>query len=67
MTSFERPQRVAEIVEAALEREPSEWPSFFDESCGGDKLLRAEVESLLGYQKEATDFIEAPAYQSNAD
>jgi serine/threonine-protein kinase len=67
MTSQERAQRVAEIVEAALERESSEWPSFFQESCGEDELLRAEVESLLAYQKEATDFIEAPAYQSSAD
>ena len=67
MTSPERAQRVAEIVEAALDREPSEWPSFLEESCGDDKLLRAEVESLLGYQKEATNFIEAPAYQSSAD
>jgi eukaryotic-like serine/threonine-protein kinase len=67
MTSPDRAQRVAEIVEAALERELSEWPSFFEESCGDDEMLRAEVESLLGYQKEATDFMEAPAYQSNAD
>jgi tetratricopeptide (TPR) repeat protein/predicted Ser/Thr protein kinase len=67
MTSPDRARRVAEIVEAALECEPSEWPSFFEESCGDDETLRAEVESLLGYQKEATDFIEAPAYQTNAD
>jgi serine/threonine-protein kinase len=67
MTSPERAQRIAEIVEAALEREPSEWPSFFEESCGEDETLRAEAESLLGYQREAADFIEAPAYQGNAD
>ena len=67
MIQPERAQRIAEIVEAALERDPADWPSFLDESCGGDLLLRKEVESLLGYQKEATDFIEAPAYQSNAD
>ena len=67
MTPAERAQRIAEIVEAALEREPSEWPSFFEESCGDDEMLRAEVESLLGYQKEATDFIEAPAYQGSAE
>jgi serine/threonine protein kinase/tetratricopeptide (TPR) repeat protein len=67
MTSPERAQRIAEIVEAALECEPSALPSFLEESCGNDEKLRAEVESLLGYQKEATDFIEAPAYQGNAD
>ena len=67
MPPSDRAQRTAEIVEAALECDPADWPSFLDESCGGDLLLRKEVESLLGYQKEATDFIEAPAYQSNAD
>ncbi len=63
----DRAQRIAEIVEEALDREPAEWPSFFEESCGDDKMLRAEVESLLGYQKEATDFIEVPAYQGSAE
>jgi eukaryotic-like serine/threonine-protein kinase len=67
MTTAERAQRIAEIVEAALEREPSEWPLIFEESCGDDETLRAEVESLLGYQKEATDFIEVPAYQGSAE
>ena len=67
MISPERAERVAEIVEAALEREPSGWPSFLEESCGDDKVLRGEVDSLLRYQREATDFIEAPAYQSNAE
>ena len=67
MTSSERAQRVAEIVEEALEQEPARLSSFLDESCQNDALLRAEVESLLGYQKVAVDFIEAPAYQSSAD
>jgi serine/threonine-protein kinase len=67
MIQPERAQRIAEIVEAALERDAADWPSFLDESCGDDPPLRKEVESLLAYQKEATDFIEAPAYQNNAD
>src|ERR1700676_2409956 len=67
MGAPEQAQRVAEIVEAALEHEPSDWPSFLDESCGDNLQLRKEVESLLGYQKEATDFIETPAYQNHAD
>jgi tetratricopeptide (TPR) repeat protein/predicted Ser/Thr protein kinase len=60
-------ERLAEIVEAALERDAADWPSFLDESCGDDLPLWKEVESLLGYQKEATDFIETPAYQNHAD
>lgn len=67
MTSSERAQRIAEIVEAALEREPAAWTAFLDESCGAETSLRSEVESLLRHQGEATDFIEAPAYQSNAE
>ncbi len=53
--------RVAEIVKAALEREPEEWPAFLAEACAGDEGLRAEVASLLQFQKEASAFIEEPA------
>ena len=67
MVTPDRTQRIAEIVEEALERDAADWPSFLDESCGDDPSLRKEVESLLAYQKEATDFIEAPAYQNHAD
>ncbi|PZR74104.1 MAG: hypothetical protein DLM73_09100 [Chthoniobacterales bacterium] len=66
MTAEEQAQWIAEIVEVALEREPAELPSFLQEACGDDAALRHEVESLLGYQKEATDFIERPAYEANA-
>jgi eukaryotic-like serine/threonine-protein kinase len=62
----ERAQRVADIVEAALERDASTRSSFVDDACGGESSLRSEVESLLAYQKEATDFIETPAYQNHA-
>jgi tetratricopeptide (TPR) repeat protein/tRNA A-37 threonylcarbamoyl transferase component Bud32 len=67
MIQPERAQRVAEIVETALEHDAADWSSFLDESCGGDSSLRKDVESLLAYQKEATDFIETPAYQNHAD
>jgi non-specific serine/threonine protein kinase/serine/threonine-protein kinase len=58
---------VAELVESALEREPSEWSAFLAESCGGDHTLRAEVESLLRHQEQARDFIESPAFQMAAE
>ncbi len=67
MPPFDQAQRVAEIVEAALERDAGDWPPFLDESCGDDLPLRREVESLLFFQKKATDFIENPAYQNNAE
>jgi len=66
MPPSDRAQRVAEIVETALELNAAEWPSFLDGSCGDDLALRKEVESLLGYQKEASDFIEGPAYLNAA-
>ena len=51
MIPSERAQRIAEIVETALDREPTEWSSFLQESCGNDEVLRREVESLLLHQK----------------
>src|SRR5205085_4280538 len=39
---------------------------FLDNACDDDLELREEVESLLGYQKEAGSFIEAPAYKNAA-
>ncbi len=59
--------RIADIVEAALELERSEWPSFLDRECSGDPALRAEVESLLGYREQAAEFIEGAAIQANAE
>src|SRR5580765_5658487 len=66
MIQAEKAQRIAEIVETALELETADWPSFLDRSCGGDGELQREVESLLNYQKEASDFIEGPAYLNAA-
>ena len=63
----DRAEQVAELVESALERAPSEWDAFLSESCGGDETLRAEVESLLCHQESARDFIEAPAFQMAAE
>ncbi len=61
--SSSRKQRVAEIVEAAVERPLAERAGFLDEACAGDVDLRREVQSLLAFQNDATDFIEKPAYE----
>jgi serine/threonine protein kinase len=63
----DRAEQVAELVESALEREPSEWSAFLAEASGGDHTLRAEVESLLRHQERARDFIESPAFQMAAE
>ena len=66
MSTATRAQRVAEIVEEALERDPSEHESFIQSACNGDAAVRSEVESLLGYRAQAEGFIEQPAIETNA-
>jgi tetratricopeptide (TPR) repeat protein/predicted Ser/Thr protein kinase len=61
--SFPYADRVAEVVEAALERNPAERRQFVDEACRNDADLRREIESLLGFQEKARNFIETPAYE----
>jgi len=60
-------ERIAEIVESALERDLSAHTEFFEKACGDDLDLRKEVESLLGFAEKATDFIEKPAYEIAAE
>jgi len=60
-------ERVAEIVELALERDPSERAQFLAQACCDDFDLHKEVEALLGFEEKATDFIEKPAYQMAAE
>lgn len=67
MTEVERLRRADEVVQSALERDPDEQAAFLDVACEGDIPLRAEVESLLGYQERARNFIEVPAYALTAD
>jgi non-specific serine/threonine protein kinase/serine/threonine-protein kinase len=67
MEAVERAERIADLVESALDLDVVERINFLDQQCGDDAELRAEVESLLKFQKHATDFIEAPAYQMAAE
>src|SRR5690349_9076747 len=62
----ERLSEIERLYHAALERDESEWKSFLDEACGGDEDLRREVDSLLVYSKDASDFIESPAIEAVA-
>ena len=59
--------RIAEIVESVLERDPSERAEFFEKACRDNVDLRKEVESLLRFAETATDFIEKPAYEIAAE
>jgi Tol biopolymer transport system component/tRNA A-37 threonylcarbamoyl transferase component Bud32 len=57
----ERWNRVSELFEAALEREPRERGSFLTEACSDDRELLAEVESLLAEHGRAGGFLDGPA------
>jgi eukaryotic-like serine/threonine-protein kinase len=46
----DRWRRVAEVYEAALEREPAARGTFLEETCRDDAALRRDVESLLAQE-----------------
>jgi len=56
----ERWEQVDQLLQAALDREPSQRAAFLAEACAGDEALRQEVESLLAMESQAAHFIEAP-------
>src|SRR6266581_6397068 len=51
-------QTIEEIFLAALEQEPEQVAAFLDTACGGDAVLRREVEALLASDQQAGRFIE---------
>jgi serine/threonine-protein kinase len=58
----ERWRQVKAVLDGALEKRPGERPAFVAAACGDDAELRQEVESLLSYEAESTDFIEEPLF-----
>ena len=56
-------RRVEDLYHRALEQPPSRRAEFLQQSCGGDDVLRREVESLLAHEKPAEHFIESPALE----
>jgi serine/threonine protein kinase len=54
-------------VQEALELAPEQRSEFLERRCAGDSHLRAEVESLLAFEKDAHSFMEAPALQVAAE
>ncbi len=60
MTS-DRSERMQELFEEALSREPADTATLLDEACGDDTELREEVESLLSHhQQAAATFMRVP-------
>jgi len=59
----ERQTRVDQLVEEALALDGQQRAEFLERQCAGDENLRAEVESLLAFGKDAEQFMETPALQ----
>src|SRR5262245_15290319 len=68
MQTNERWQRVDQLLQSALEREPEQRSAFLRQVCAGDESLLREVESLVSSHEQAGDFLEgAPAWVNRAD
>ena len=55
--------RVEQLVQEALELEEKQRGEFLERHCGRDESLRREVESLLAFEKDADNFMQASALQ----
>jgi Tol biopolymer transport system component len=58
----ERWQQVTEIFHAALASDPARREAFLADACGGDAVLRADVEELVAAHHEAGPFGETPLF-----
>ena len=63
----ERWKQIDELAQSAIDRGGDERAAFLEEACGGDDLLRHEVESQIAYQQQASKFLEEPAFKHAAD
>lgn len=54
-------QQIRKIFDEALRQKPEERRKFVREKCGEDRILLAEVESLLSSLDSADGFMETPA------
>jgi len=63
----EKQSRVEQLIQEALELEEQQRGEFLERHCGGDESLRREVESLLAFDKDAPNFMEASALQVAAE
>jgi len=57
----QRWEQIEDLLQSALDLEPSERAAFLERTCAGDEGLRSEVEALLSKVSEAESFMESPA------
>jgi serine/threonine protein kinase/Tol biopolymer transport system component len=53
-------KEVSRLYHAALERSADDRRAFLEQACAGDEALQGEIESLLGSDAAAGDFMELP-------
>jgi non-specific serine/threonine protein kinase/serine/threonine-protein kinase len=58
-------EKIKELFDAALKRNPEDRPEFLSEACGSDGSLRHEIESLLSAY-EQSDGLSRPGVQVSA-
>ena len=58
--SDDRHERIKELLNAALSREPAERNSFLSEACAGDAALEVEVASLIAAHEGGPGLLEKP-------
>src|SRR5215471_12689235 len=63
----ERWQKVKQIFQAAIEREPAQRSAYLSAVCAGEDSLRQEVESLIAAHEKTGKFIDSPAYEAAAE
>ena len=53
--------QIEELLQQALDLEPSRRAAFLERACGGDVTVLAKVKALLERETEARSFLESPA------
>ena len=56
-------RKISEIYHAASILKPEQRPDFLKQACGGDEVLRREVEQLLLSNEQAGSFLAKPAVE----
>ena len=60
MSDSGRRQRIEELCDAALDRDPRDRGAFLAAACGDDTALRKDVEALLAQEPKAAGFLATP-------
>jgi hypothetical protein len=57
-------ERIKQLFDSAMEKEPGRRAEFLRHSCAGDESLCAEVESMLARHAKSPDFLESPTAEA---